>query len=408
MNTFWNLVSYEYKKIFKRKGAVITLILAAAVSLFSVFGTIIGYVYDSSGEPVMSRYDDMKLDLEYAEELSGRAIDTPLILEAAGAYSKLRMNTEEGYANSSEYEEYARKYSEIYSIVRSVYSTASDRFDVESFINMTKEQADDFYDMRRKNQEQTIGLTRMSDRAKQSVLAADSAVKKPIVFEVTEGYGRFFAIMYTTGIIAAIAAAIVFAPLFSGEYTSGADSLILSSKHGKGLLVWAKLFVMLTLSAGYTVILTVLTYAECMAVWGADGAGAALQLLLPMSSYPLSMGQCAVIYSVCILAACIMTAALTALFSAGIKTPFGTIVIMSVIIIAPMMMNVSENIVWLYKLFCLLPSNMMGFWSIIDDIQFELFGLVIRPYVFTPIFAAVFAVVFSLFAYRVFRKRQVN
>lgn len=79
MNIFWNLVSYEYKKIFKRKGAVITLILAAAVSLFSVFGTIIGYVYDSNGEPVMSRYDDMKIDREYARELSGRAIDTELI-----------------------------------------------------------------------------------------------------------------------------------------------------------------------------------------------------------------------------------------------------------------------------------------------------------------------------------------
>lgn len=397
MNTFWNLVSYEYKKIFKRKGAVITLILAAIVSLGSVFGTMIGYIY-IDGEPVMSKYEDVKTDQEYARSLSGTAIDMDLIAEAVHEYSMLDTN-DKLYVLSEKY----RKYSAVYDIAHSVYGC-----NFKGFCELTEEQIEQFYELRRQNQEQSIMQTNMSDRAKQSVLAADSAVKKPIVFEVTEGYGRFFAIMYTTGIIAAIAAAIVFAPLFSGEYTSGADSLILSSKHGKGLLVWAKLFVMLTLSAGYTVILTVLTYAECMAVWGADGAGAAIQLLLPMSSYPLNMGQCAVIYSVCILAACIMTAALTALFSAGIKTPFGTIVIMSVIIIAPMMMNVSENIVWLYKLFCLLPSNMMGFWSIIDDIQFELFGLVIRPYVFTPIFAAVFAVVFSLFAYRVFRKRQVN
>ena len=408
MNTFWNLVSYEYKKIFKRKGAVITLILAAAVSLFSVFGTIIGYIYDSNGEPVMSRYDDMKIDREYARELSGRAIDTELIMEASEAYSKLELNSAEKYTDSEEYENYARKYSEIYSIVRSVYNTSSERFDVEDFGNMTKEQADNFYEMRRQKQEQAIMQTKMSDTAKQSILGLDSGVEKPIVFEASEGYTRFFAIMYTTGIIIAVAVAIIFAPLFSGEYTSGADSLILSSKHGKNLLVWAKLFAALTLSAGLAIILTVLTFAECMAIWGTNGAGAAIQLQVPMMSYPLNMGQCAVIYSVSVLAACIMSAALTALLSAAIKTPFGTIVIMSVVIIAPMMMNVSEDIVWLYKLFCLLPSNMMAFWCVLDSIQFDLFGLVIRPYIFTPVFAAIAAVIFGVSAYRVFGKRQVN
>lgn len=408
MNIFRNLVSYEYKKIFKRKGAVITLVLAAAVSLFSVFGTIIGYVYDSNGEPVMSRYDDLKTDLEYARKLSGRVIDTELIMEAAEAYSKLELNSAEKYTDSEEYENFARKYIEIYSIVHSVYNTSSERFDAQDFGNMTVEQAEKFYEIRRQKQEQAVMQTKMSDKAKQSVLSADNAVEKPIIFEASEGYSRFFAIMYTTGIIIAVAAAIIFAPLFSGEYTSGADSLILSSKHGKNLLVWAKLFVALTLSAGLAVILTVLTYAECMAIWGTDGAGAAIQLQVPMMSYPLNMGQCALLYSVSVFAACLMTAALTALLSAGIKTPFGTIVIMSVVIIAPMMMNVSEDIVWLYKLFCLLPSNMMAFWCIIDSIQFEIFGLVIRPYIFTPVFAIVAAVIFSVSAFRVFGKRQVN
>lgn len=408
MNIFWNLVSYEYKKIFKRKGTVITLILAAIVSLFSVFGTIIGSVYDSNGEPVMSRYDDMKIDREYARELSGRAIDTELIMEASEAYSNLQFDSAEKYTDSKEYEKYTRKYSKIYSIVQCVYNTLSERFDAQSFGNMTKEQADNFYEIRRQKQEQAIMQTKMSDKAKRSILGVDSGVEKPVVFEASEGYTRFFAIMYTTGIIIAVAAAIIFAPLFSGEYTSGADSLILSSKHGKNLLVWAKLFVSFTLSAGLSVILTVLTYAECMAIWGTDGAGAAIQLQVPMVSYPLNMGQCAVIYSISVLAACIMTAALTALLSTGIKTPFGTIVIMSVIIIAPMMLNVSEDIVWLYKLFCLLPSNMMAFWCIIDSIQFDIFGLVIRPYIFTPVFAAIAAVIFGISAYRVFGKRQVN
>lgn len=398
MNIFWNLVSYEYKKIFKRKGAVITLILAAAVSLFSVFGTIIGYVYDSNGEPVMSRYDDMKTDLEYARKLSGRAIDTELITEAVREYQMLDTNDSQ-YVFSEKY----REYNAIYDIAHSVYGC-----NFKGFRELTQEQIEQFYEFRRQKQEQSINRTKMSDKAKQSFISTDNGVEKPIIFEASEGYSRFFAIMYTTGIIIAVAAAIIFAPLFSGEYTSGADSLILSSKHGKNLLVWAKLFVALTLSAGLAVILTVLTYTECIAIWGTDGAGAAIQLQMPMMSYPLNMGQCALLYSASVFAACIMTTALTALLSAAIKTPSGTIVIMSVIIIAPMMLNVSEDIVWLYKLFCLLPSNMMAYWYILDSIQFELFGLVIRPYIFTPVFAAIAAVIFSISAYHVFRKKQVN
>lgn len=329
-------------------------------------------------------------------------------MEAAEAYSKLELNSAERYTDSEEYENYARKYSEIYSIVYRVYNTQSERFDTQSFGNMTSDQACRFYEMRRQKQEQSIMQTNMSDKAKQSLLAADERIKEPIVYDFYWGYDRFFTIMYTTGIIIAVAVAIIFAPLFSGEYTSGADSLILASKHGKSLLVLAKLFVTFTLLAGLSVMLTVLTYAECVAVWGAEGANAAIQLLNPLIPYPMNMGQFAVIYSVCILAACIMTAALTALLSAAIKTPSGTIVIMSVIIIAPLMMNVSEDIVWLYKLFCLLPSNMMAFWCIIDSIQFELFGLVIRPYIFTPVFAVVAALIFGISAYRVFGKRQVN
>lgn len=397
MSVFWDLVSCEYKKIFKRRGAVITLIIAVMLSLIGVFGTIVGSIY-VNGEPVISKYEDMTKDLEYAKELSGRAIDKELIMEAVREYSALN-GSDGAYYLSDGY----RKYSAVYDIVNSVYGC-----DFEEFCGLTEDWAESFYEIRRQYQESAISQLKMSDKAKRSLLDADKQIDEPFIFEPHGGFYRFFVIMYTTGIILAVASAIIFAPIFSGEYTSGADSLILSSKYGKNLLVWAKIFVMVTFLSGIAVILAVLTFTECAAVWGADGANAAIQLMMPMSPYPLNMVQCAVIYFVCILAACIMTAALTALLSAGIKTPFGTIVVMSVIIIAPMMINVSENNVWLYKLSHLLPSNMMAFWSVMDNIQFELFGLVIRPYIFMPVIGITAAVIFSLLAYRIFGKRQAN
>ena len=40
-------------------------------------------------------------------------------------------------------------------------------------------------------------------------------------------------------------------PVFSSEYESGAAALLLTTKHGKGRLVWSKLVAALLFTAGY-------------------------------------------------------------------------------------------------------------------------------------------------------------
>ncbi|MGN1417556.1 MAG: ABC transporter permease [Oscillospiraceae bacterium] len=397
MSVFRDLVSFEYKKILKRKGAVTAVIIAVLLSAASVCGTMIGYIY-IDGEPVMSKYEDMKADREYAHELSGRTLDGELIIEAAREYAKAD-TTDRGYVMSEEF----RRYSTVYDIARQVYGC-----DFKEFCELTEEHAEQFYEVRRGNIEAYAEKSSMCEASKQAVLAMDDKVSIPFEFQYAEGYDRFITIMYTTGIIALLVIAIVFAPLFSGEYTGGTDRLILSSKHGKGLLVKAKLFVMMTFSAGYAIFVTLISFGECMLIWGADGAQAPIQLSDPNSFYPMTMLQAAAAQSVSIFGACIMTGAVTAFLSAKMKTPFGAIIIMWVIIIAPMMMNVSERIVWVYDLFCLLPSNMTAVWFVLDSIQFELFGQSIPPYIFMPVFAFIAAAAFSAAAYRTFGKKQVG
>lgn len=400
MNVFRELVLFEYKKIINRKGTIAAIIIAVLLTAFSVVGTIIGNVY-VDGEPVISKFEDMKKEREYARQLSGRTIDAELITEAAEAYSMVDTSGGKRYTLSDEYNNNARKYNAVFTIANAVYNCG-----FEGFQHMTGEQAEQFYEVRRENIEAYVSKSSMCEDSKQTALKMDDKVTIPFVFQYAEGYDRFLTIMYSTGIVAILVIAIVFAPLFSGEYTSGADSLILSSKHGKNLLVKAKLFVMLTFSAGFAAAVTLLSYIECMLIWGTDGARAPIQLSDPNSYYPFTMAQTAAVYSLSILGACIMTGALTAFLSSKIKTPFGSIIIMWVIIIAPMMMNVSENITRIYKLFCLLPSNMTAIWFVFDSIQFELFGHSIPTYIFTPIFAVITSIIFAVLAYRCFGKHQ--
>ena len=146
-----------------------------------------------------------------------------------------------------------------------------------------------------------------------------------------------------------------------------------------------------------------------MTVWGSGGADADITLMGDMFPYPLTVGQGTLLYTLCMTMACLLFAAITAVFSAALKTPFSTVVIMSLLLIVPMFITVPNGSpVWMNCLVNLLPTNMMAFWGAMFDYQYEIFGTVIPPYVFLPIFAAAASCICVYLAYRSFKKHQIS
>ncbi len=403
MSDFWSLVRYEYKKILHKKSVFIVLVLAVIVTAASVWGTLFGNSY-VEGEVFESHYDAIVKDRAYARSLAGRKIDTPLILEAAQAYAKIP--EADRYIDMPEYQTFARRYSEIYNISRAVYNTDARRFDMVDFQALSDEQAERFYTARRDKQVEAVEATAMSDKAKEKVLALDAQIKTPFTFSYTEGYTRFFTLMYTIGLMAAFVMAICVSPLFAGEYASGADQLILASKHGKHRLIQAKLFTGFSMSAAICLVLTLLSYILSLLTFGFDGGSAPLQLYYPTSPYPLTMGQTSLLLAVCTFFACLMTTAITMLLSARFKSSFGVIILISLLLVVPMFITVTYEHIALFNLFHLLPTNMMEFGPVTSPIQYELFGLVVRPYVFLPLFATLISVLLTPFSYRSFKHHQ--
>lgn len=408
MNLFFDLAGYEFKKILCRKRTVITLALVVLIGAVSVFGTIIGNYYytDENGDEItVSRYDEEMIDRRYGEELSGRVIDADLIMEAVEAYKQVPLNGDRHYADTEEYRNNARKYSEIYHIVRRTFSLNG----VEDFQNLTREQAEQFDKVRRENREYVIENSKISKNMRAYWQKCMDRSPEALTYEYSGGYYRFVTIMYTTAIMAGAAIAIILSGIFSEEYTSGADSLILSSRHGKGLVIGAKLFAAFAISAVLIILLTVISYAETMIVWGTSGADGQLVLMGNIFPYNITIGQSALLYSICALAACIFFAAITAMLSAILKAPFNTIVIMAILLIAPMFLSVPDEApIWVLTLNNLLPTNMMAFWGAMYEYQYEIFGLIIPPYVFIPIFAAAASCVCVYFAYRAFKRHQIS
>lgn len=408
MSLFFNIAGFEFKKVICKKGSVILLTIVILLSAVSVFGTIIGnyyYLDESGNEVAISRYEDEMTDRRYGEELSGRVIDADLIMEAVEAYKKVPINGNTSYTGTVEYQQYARKYSAIYGIVGRALGLENP----EDFQKLTREQAERFDEVRRENREYVIENSKISENMRAFWQKCLDESPETVTYEYSGGYDRFVAVMYTTAICAGAALAILFSGIFSQEYTSGAASLILSSKHGKGLVIGAKLFVAFAISAVLIILLTVISYAETMIVWGSGGADGSLLLLGDIYPYNVTIGQSVLLYSVCMLAACLLVTAITALLSALFKTPFSTVVIMAIFLIAPMFIVLPDSLpIWAFLLENLLPTNMMAFWGAMYEFQYEIFGLIMPPYVFLPVFAAAVSCLCSYLAYRGFQKHQIN
>ena len=407
MNSFWSLVGYEYKKILHKRSVQIILLLAAIVTAVSVCGTLLGNYY-IDGKVYESNYDAAMKDRSYARSLAGREINSELILEAANAYAQIPET--DRYIDTPEYETYARKYSQIYNNIRAIYNTNSNRvINMADFKILTADQAGQLYQIRRERQIQNMKGMKISNKAKEELLALDTQIKTPFTFSYTDGYTRFFSIMITIGLLAAFVMAVLISPLFAGEYTSGADQLILAAKHGKHKLIHAKLFTGFSLAAALFLMLVLISYILTMLIFGSDGRNAPLQLYYAMSPYPFTMGQTALLLSACAFFACLLTASVTMLLSAKFKSPFGVIILISLLLVAPMFISISDHTsVLLIKLYNLLPANMMSFGSVIDGIPYEFFGFVFLPYQFLPLFAIAITILLTPFAYRVFKRHQIS
>lgn len=410
MNIFFQLTGYELKKILCRKRSVITLLVVILLGIFGPFGTIVGnwYYTDENGEEIaVSRYEYEMIDRRNGEALSGRVIDADLIMEAVDAYRQLSSDKDFYYDElfTSETQN-ARRYSDIYEIVCRCMNLKS----IGEFQQLTREQAEQFDQIRRENNEYRIENPdfNISENVKEYWRECMDKSPKTLTYEYSGGYYRYAAVMYSTAFTVAAAVAIMISGIFSDEYTSGADNLILSSKHGKGLVIGAKLLAAFGVAEALILFLIAVSYIEVMAVWGISGADAALILLANGFEYPITIGQSALLYSICMLGGILLYAALTSFFSAAFKTPFNTIVVMAIILIVSMFIVIPDSApLWVFRLEQLLPTNMMAFWGAMGEFQYEIFGVVIPPYVFLPVFALIVSCICACLSYRIFKRHQV-
>ena len=142
---------------------------------------------------------------------------------------------------------------------------------------------------------------------------------------------------------------------FSGEYQSGADSIILSSRYGKSKLVTAKIMAAFVYSV---LVFTVFIVVGCgiqFAAFGADGWKLPVQVLNSIAPYSLSLLGATLTAIVTLYFVLLGMVSLTLLLSAKMKSSVPVLVTIILIMMLPMFLGISETSgVW-NRILVLLP-----------------------------------------------------
>ena len=407
MNNFWSLVGFEYKKIFVRKSVIISIALSIVVVLLSGVTMLLGSNNMSDFQDTeMTNYEEMRMDKAYQLALSGRPIDGELILEASNAYSKIPTDIYP-YTDSEEYQKYARPYTFLLHMVDSAYTTRNDPFGYLDFQIISEDLAHSYYEKRaeqyRLNLENNPLFTQENVEI---VMELDDKVEKPIIIQYDEGYTRFLALSTSNALIIMILIAFIVSPMFSEEYQKRTDSLILTSKYGKNKQILAKLFTGVSIGVIITFVLMLACYLACMLGYGFEGANAAIQNYVGLTTYNFTMLDVVMLLFITTTFGSFFMVAISLFLSSAISKSIAALAISMVIAILGMINGVT--LPGFEKVRYFLPTAMGGFWDVTTQFAWSIFGINIMLYQAVCIVAFVIGTALLILTYRNFKKHQVE
>lgn len=377
MQNFRTLYGYELRKILRRKmvwAATILLLLTALVSSFAyTFGD---YVVD--GKVIDSNYNQFLIDREYERALNGRAIDQTLLDEVTEGYGKIPKNADR-YTLTEEYQTYARPYSAVFQFVRWMSSlTTSETMAWEMDYK-------EMYERHEAALEKDWSENRLTEAEKEYWREKEASLPHPQIFFYDEGYEQLLDMLYALAIPVFLYMTICLSGVFAEEHSRRTDQLLLCSRYGNRPLYYAKILAGLSFAAVSAALFSVILIGISLAVYGADGFFAAVQLLKPDYSGHLSAGEAVLIGYAVLTAACTLTAGIVMLLSELLRSSVGTLALVSAGIIATMFLKVPDQYRVLGQIWDYIPSNFTAVWNILNVRLIPVFGKLFQSWQVVPV-----------------------
>lgn len=400
MSNFGILYRYELKKLLQKKILWIALFICVLATAFSLLFPMIGHYY-VNGTLIDSNYNYYKTDQTYRKDLSGKIIDQTLLEETLEAYRHVPMDIDK-YSLTEEYQTYARPYSEIFNLIRTWT-----QLDTVSAAHWTPNEAA-FYEAMKHRMSNSWGYNNLTDGELLYWQQKLNNLQTPFIYQYHDGYMNILEVYLTVGVMTILFIAIALSTAFPDEHIRRTDQLILCTQKGRTHIYWVKLSAGLTVGFLGALLMTVLTWALSLSVYGSEGFGAVIQLFYNSYAGNLTIGQACLIAYGCLLVTALLMSVLTMFLSELLHSPIASLSIVTALLLASSLIQIPVEYRILGQLWDYFPTSFLAMWNTFDCRLIQVFGRYFTSYQLVPLMYLAAAFALAMLGKQVYLRYQVS
>lgn len=229
-------------------------------------------------------------------------------------------------------------------------------------------------------------------------------------YDYNLGWIKLISMQYLMPFIMGIFLIITLSTIFSGEYSQKTDSLLLSSKYGKSRLIHAKLIAAFLVTIGFWLIIQITNLLLVAGLFNLQGAHTFVQdWVFNNSPFPFTQLTNYLAVTFMSFIGILFFAATILLISAKTKNPFISLLVSGVVLLFPVMGDVSTIEGFLGELLPFMPTQMLiANNHFIFFKAYYVFGNALLMQYAVPMVAIMLTGLMVLIAYRTFKQRQVE
>ena len=414
------MIRFEFTKVFKKKSFLCAVVLMMVMLVIVPCLTISenNWINEDGSETtgmaaIRAKRDALK---DSSCDLTAERLQS-VIINYQNAYADPANFTQAdgtagSWINNAAYAKYIQSDSEIKFLIDMAFTPEGGTYDYDVMGSMNPADAGKFYVNRLGKVGEYLNMDysygNYSEADKEYFIARNEKITTPFHYEYNTGWNKLLSISYISLMVIALVVCITLAPIFSSEYQTGADAILLSTRYGRSKLITAKIVSSFLLTSVIYVsgifILTLVTFL----IYGSGGSACSLQVLNFLAPTDVNLLQA---YLYVLLAGyfmCLFMQGITLLLSAKMPSPFPVIICTMVFFFVPSFMSYSRSSRTYNNILNLMPAKIAAAYTALTKYEvFHIFGLKI-PYPVMLILVALLVSTITLpFAYRAFHKHQV-
>ena len=407
------LIKYEFLKILRKKSTLIVMAVSLLLTAF-LFGLPILQYQTYNQEGVMKgskgiayakgQYSDLAVPL--TEEY---------IAEMIREYQKLFENPNNVGYNGNEkfligdaYWNFVAPRETLLNTIAANYDAPGENTGLEKLPDLDMTNGAGFYQTREEKIEALLNMPsrKLSDAQKTYWSNMNSKVDTPLQYGYYGGWEIIIS-SFELFMFALLCVCIVIAPVFSGEYQTGTDAVILAGKYGKTKLITAKIISSFLFGVIAFTLHVIIACGLPLAAFGMDGWNLPLQIAGTTIPYPFTFMQAVLINLGVIYLILFAMIGLTLVLSANMKSPYMVLIVLVPVLFIPMFLT-PNGTTGLYNLILFLLPYRATMPEISKYISYQFGGFVMDALAVRAIMYTILTAVFIPLSRLGFKKHQVS